>query len=613
MKAFLITVKKENETSVLIKKTSPSMVRIGGIPILHHQIKLFRKYNINTVYIPDNQYRQEIESYFGKGKDFGVQIDYLHSNHSFESRGDENRENIILIHEGMMINMNLERLVSFHNKKESDCTLVTHPVDKPFHSKLVELDIESRVIQYIKKPLHPGKYFPNMAYAGICVLSSSTLNSFFIEKNLPIDENIFSNSINPKKIFGYNTSEYVKDIATMDDLKQVEYDYQTGKITSANFEFKQKAIFLDRDGVINKETGYISKPEDISLYDFSARAIKKLNSSEYKSILITNQSSIARGLITLGDLKSIHNKLETSLIQEGAKLDAIYFCPHHPDRNLPGTRSEYIADCMCRKPKPGLLLDAAFHFNIDLSSSFMIGDSERDIQAGINAGCTTSGVMTGYGLRNTTIVPDFFFANLQEAVDFIVDEPYKDIYKKLSGKQIRTPCIILIGGLNRSGKSILASYLKWKIEQDGKKAFIIRLDNWSLNMKNSTRLTEGFTAYQIEKAEMDLQQILIGISTKKTGYTDYNKSNPIEIAYHYKGEEYILIEGAFALSSKTLRDLSHIKIFLDIPEIVQKKRLIQMMEWQGTEVQNFSDIYKKIKRSEIKDIKPGKKFANIIK
>ena len=121
-----------------------------------------------------------------------------------------------------------------------------------------------------------------------------------------------------------------------------------------------------------------------------AEAIKKINSSGYLAIVVTNQPVIARGEVTFEQLEEIHNKMETLLGQEGASLDAIYFCPHHPDKGFVGEVPELKIDCDCRKPKPGMLLKAAEDFNIDLSLSWMIGDGNHDIGAGKNAGCHTA-------------------------------------------------------------------------------------------------------------------------------------------------------------------------------------------------------------------------------
>jgi D-glycero-D-manno-heptose 1,7-bisphosphate phosphatase len=178
----------------------------------------------------------------------------------------------------------------------------------------------------------------------------------------------------------------------------------------------RKAIFLDRDGVLNEETGFIRRPEDLHLYEFTGRAICKINASDFLAVVITNQSVVARGLITEENLKAIHHYLETELAKEDARLDAIYYCPHHPEAE----DIAYRKDCECRKPKAGMLLQAAADLNIDLAQSYFIGDNERDIVAGKTAGCITVGVATGYGLKGATISPDLFFDNLEEAVDAVI-------------------------------------------------------------------------------------------------------------------------------------------------------------------------------------------------
>ena len=127
----------------------------------------------------------------------------------------------------------------------------------------------------------------------------------------------------------------------------------------------------------------------VELIDGVAEAIRKINESGYLAVVVTNQPVVARGEVSFEELEEIHSKMETLLGKEGAYLDAIYYCPHHPHKGYEGERPELKIDCDCRKPKPGMLLKAAEDFNIDLSKSWMVGDGENDIQAGINAGCKT--------------------------------------------------------------------------------------------------------------------------------------------------------------------------------------------------------------------------------
>ena len=152
----------------------------------------------------------------------------------------------------------------------------------------------------------------------------------------------------------------------------------------------QKAVFLDRDGTINKYVGFLRDIDDFELLPGVAEAVKLINASGYLAIVVTNQPVIARGEVTVPQLQEIHNKMETLLGAEGAYLDAIYYCPHHPHKGYEGEVPELKIDCDCRKPKPGMLLKAAEDFNIDLSQSWMIGDGENDIKAGKAAGCRTA-------------------------------------------------------------------------------------------------------------------------------------------------------------------------------------------------------------------------------
>ena len=136
--------------------------------------------------------------------------------------------------------------------------------------------------------------------------------------------------------------------------------------------------------------GFLRNIADFELIDGVTEAIRRINKSGYLAIVVTNQPVIARGEISFDELEEIHNKMETLLGKEGAYLDAIYYCPHHPHRGYEGELIELKIDCACRKPKPGMLLKAAEEFNIDLSQSWMVGDSENDIKSGINAGCKTA-------------------------------------------------------------------------------------------------------------------------------------------------------------------------------------------------------------------------------
>jgi len=184
----------------------------------------------------------------------------------------------------------------------------------------------------------------------------------------------------------------------------------------------QRGVFLDRDGTINEEVEYLSNVDQLKLIDGVTEAIRLLNNAGYKVVVITNQSGIARGYITEAQVKTIHTELEKMLQKENAYIDGIYYCPHHPDADV----DAYKVDCDCRKPKRGMLEQAAKDLDIDLKNSFVIGDKLSDLGAGAAAGCRKILVRTGYGkemekeLPNASFHADHIADDVLKAVKWIV-------------------------------------------------------------------------------------------------------------------------------------------------------------------------------------------------
>ncbi len=174
------------------------------------------------------------------------------------------------------------------------------------------------------------------------------------------------------------------------------------------------AVFLDRDGTINEDTGYLSKPDDIVLIKGATEAIRRLNVEGVKVIVVSNQSGVGRGYFTEKDLAGINKRLTDILASNGARLDGIYYCPHHPEDN-----------CGCRKPRAGLLKKASLEHSIDLSRSYVVGDKKTDIEMARNAGSKGVLVMTGYGgeeLKAMPVPPDCAAEDILEAVEWIIDD-----------------------------------------------------------------------------------------------------------------------------------------------------------------------------------------------
>jgi D-glycero-D-manno-heptose 1,7-bisphosphate phosphatase len=185
----------------------------------------------------------------------------------------------------------------------------------------------------------------------------------------------------------------------------------------------RSAMFVDRDGTLNKDTGYVSNPDELVLYPWAAEALRLVNEAGLLTVAITNQSGIARGMYTEEILDSIHSRMIEALARDGARIDAVYYCPHHP--KVGGVR--YRIACQCRKPQTGMLDRAARELDIDLSRSFVIGDKASDIQLAENVGASGALVLTGYGAETLAhperwpCTPKIVAENLLEAVKLILD------------------------------------------------------------------------------------------------------------------------------------------------------------------------------------------------
>ena len=387
------------------------MIPINGIPVLETELCSLRDQGFNDFIFTVGHLADCIIDYFGDGSKWNVHIEYYREMTPLGNAGAlfklNLKEDFLLIIGDAIFDIDFNRMVDYHKKKGGLVTLFTHPNSHPYDSGVIIVDKNNSVKSWLNKEDNRPKYYKNRVNAGIHIISPKVLEMSGInpdhvgtEKNgnvlrVDLDRQLLSPLCGTGKMFCYDSPEYVKDMGTPERFHQVEQDFINGTIQAKNFKKKQKAIFLDRDGTINHYVGFLHRASEFELANNSAEAIKMINSSGYLAIVITNQPVIARGETTYEELEEIHDKMETLLGEKGAYVDAVYFCPHHPHKGYEGEISELKFDCECRKPKPGLLLEAAKDFNIDLNKSYMIGDSDIDVQAGKAAGCTSIKINEG--------------------------------------------------------------------------------------------------------------------------------------------------------------------------------------------------------------------------
>lgn len=388
------------------------MIKIGDKPVLEHELECLRSQGFTDIIITVSHLGQIIMDYFGDGskvspatgKPFGVHIEYYFEKEPLGNAGalfkikEKLTEDFLLLNADALFDVDFNRFVDYHRQHGALVTLFAHANDHPYDSGLLVVDKDNYVQQWLTKEDARPQYYRNIVNGGLHVLSPKVLDVEINTPKVDLDRQILKPLAGTGKILCYNSPEYAKDMGTPERYYAACADYKSGKIQGKNLRNKQKAIFLDRDGTINKYVGYLRTPEQFELLEGVGEAIRKINLFGYLAIVVTNQPVIARGEVTADGLQQIHNKMETMLGKEGAYLDGVYYCPHHPDKGFAGEVEELKIVCECRKPKAGLLLQAAKDFNIDLSQSWMIGDSENDVLAGKNAGCKTALIgETDYG------------------------------------------------------------------------------------------------------------------------------------------------------------------------------------------------------------------------
>ena len=415
MKVVIMAGGKGTRISSVANNIPKPMIKIEGKPVLEHEIESLRDQGFTDIIITVSHLGNLITNYFGDGsvispvtkKSFGVHIEYYYEREPLGNAGalfkirDKLDSDFLLLNADALFNVDFQRFVEFHKKHSGLVTLFTHPNSHPYDSGLIIADENEAVEQWLSKEDVRPKYYKNRVNAGLHIINPKVLEmsgaclKCFNENTgkdikVDLDRQILKPLAGTGKMFCYDSPEYVKDMGTPERYQAVCNDFKEGRVSGKNLKNKQKAIFLDRDGTINKYVGFLRNIDDFELLDGVSEAIRMINEKGYLAIVVTNQPVIARGEVSVDELNEIHNKMETLLGQKGAYLDAIYYCPHHPHKGYEGEILELKRNCNCRKPKPGMLLSAAKDFNIDLSQSWMVGDGENDIKAGINAGCKTA-------------------------------------------------------------------------------------------------------------------------------------------------------------------------------------------------------------------------------
>ena len=469
-----------------------SLTPLLDVPIIEHQIRFCKSQGFVKFLLIVAYESEKIIEYFETHPIEGVKIKYFKEISPKGTGGALCASQSLLekyffvIYSDTYFTINFSNFINEFNSKLNNNNqfygmIFVHPNNHPIDSDLVELNSKDELIAIHGYP-HKKKNLRNLVNAAFYLLKKDLIveirDNFDKEAIFDIAKDIFPITIKKGlKIFGYRSSEYIKDMGTPNRLEKLEKIIEKGKLRNLSPNIAQEVVFIDRDGCINEEKGRILDEKDLTLIEGSAEAIRNFNNAALPVFCVTNQPVIARGDIDEKKLNSIHSKLDFILGEENAFLDDLFYCPHHPDKGFEGEILKFKGKCDCRKPNSGLLFQSAKKHNINFSRSWIIGDMTTDISAGQKVGARSILIKTGYGGSDLKekICPDYIFNNLKEASEWITKDyqiTRNNVLKHID-KLIKQK-IILVSGLNYVGKSNLSRVMKEILEAMGFYRFFTR-------------------------------------------------------------------------------------------------------------------------------------------
>lgn len=371
------------------------MVDMHGVPLLERMVYGLAAQGVRQFIFLAGHGAEYIREHFASHTPEGANIEVVTEDApmgtagSFHQLRDRLNGPFLVIYGDLLFESDVARFLAFAEEKGGAGTLYVHPNDHPEDSDLVDVDDDGKVLAFISKP-HQNPDCGNLVNAAMYLFSPEVLDYLPPATGEVVDwgHDVLPAIVDAGKhvLFAYRGTEYLKDIGTPKRIERGRRDFAAGTVRARCYNQPQRAIFFDRDGVLNREIDGVFKPEMLEVFPGVGEALSQVNKSGLLAIGVTNQPAIAKGFMSFEDLRDVHKKLDWGLSAEGGYLDDLLYCPHHPEKGFEGERAELKHDCDCRKPKPGMLTEAAKRHNIDLSRSFMVGDHARDIEAGLAVG-----------------------------------------------------------------------------------------------------------------------------------------------------------------------------------------------------------------------------------
>jgi histidinol-phosphate phosphatase family protein len=590
------------------------LIDVCGVPLLERQILLAKRHGFTRVLLLVNHAADQLIAFCAARRNWELDLEILDDGEPRGTAGatlgafDRLAPEFLVMYGDTMMDVDLERFHDFHVRSSGTAaTLFLHPNDHPHDSDLVEIDDDDNIVAFHPYPHDASRWYPNLVNAALYWVRRDALGTWRRSVGMAdFAKDLFPAMLEAKTVIrGYRSPEYIKDIGTPPRLDRVCADLQSGKIERASLETRQPMIFIDRDGTINREVDHLRDPAQLELLPGVPESIKRLNRSEYRCCIVSNQPVVARGECTDEGLREIHAKLETLLGRHGAYLDRIYYCPHHPDRGFAGERPELKIDCDCRKPKSGLIDRAARDFNVAIERSWLIGDSSTDMETARRAGLKSVLVETGYaGLDyKSWALPDVVVPDLDSAVSFVLDQyPRLLAYCNKLADAVHPGDLVLIGGQARSGKSTFAAVLRDALRSRRIGAWVLSLDRW---LKSETDRGSGVLArYDIGAVAKIIAAIqdrpARPLSIDLPGYhkLERRRMEAVE-TIRIMPSDVVILEGTVALALEPDNSGEIHRFHIDIDESTRRQRILNEYRLRGLDESAALDVYDRRTKDEL--------------
>ncbi len=627
MKAAIIAGGKGTRIRELTNDSIPkALLPVAGIPIIYLQLRLLARYGIRHAAIMTGHLADILEERLPEeASRLGIELAFFRETEPLGSAGGFSAaesyfdDDFIVIYCDVAIEMDLGRLSDFHKNKKADATIVCHPNDHPYESDLLLADDGYRVRRVIyKKNREPG-YYPNLVPAGVYCFSNRVFEHLLQGKKQDFIIDVFPRMIEKgAPVYAYSTPEYLRDMGTFERYKMVEDDIKTGRMFAMNFSHPRPAIFFDRDGVLSAhEPGIdVLKADDFELLPGAAEAVKLANDAGFISVVVTNQPMIAKGFMTFEDLSVIHAKMETLLGNGHAKLDRIFYCPHHSEKGFANEVPELKVSCECRKPRPGMIVKACAELPIALADSCMIGDSFRDMGAARALGIPAYGVRTGEGSKDCVgeYRPDLVFDNVLDAVTYVVRSIpgiAESAEKIVAALRVKDPYVIGVCGYARAGKSTYSHSLVKALAKLGVRVLHVRLDDWIVP---KSERKPGMPSPERSKTDVYPQlfsKVIRGERVEAAGYEQLTRESSGPISYRLNTERVILFDGLYACHA-SVRKLLDYAVFVDSREDVLAERFRTFYKWKGETDESIASLLSERKKEEWPFVSKQKALCDII-